>query len=493
MKPQAKLDRSCEEMRQGGRGEGARRGRRGGGAGVADDVRIPVRARVRALVFALAFVLVCGILGASCMVPGPYQQSGYPQNGYQQGQYQQGQVQQSQYQQGQYPDSASGLSPSAAAQAPTGMRVVYQPATKKPAREQIRAFLQQTEMFEQLAAGLNRVFRFPQEVTIVWTECGAVNAAWDGQGNIIMCYELAEYLKALFGKRVKDRKQLRIAVMSSLLFTFLHELGHGLIAMYKIPAVGREEDAADQLAALVLLSTGSDGVEIAMRGAEFFRLLALSGAKTPFFDEHSLDAQRYYNVMCLVYGSSPERLGALVGPKKLPAARARRCPNEYSKISSAWASLLKDSARGGQQTSPQPGWQQRPAAPARDYDEDGYAGGYQGGYDDGSDDGSDDGYEGERSGRRAAPAQPRRGSSGSSSWWLCTAEGSIGTAYGDEAFSYSTETAHGSAATRDEAYLKALEDCNTLMGMASSLAISAGQKRDVGSCSIVNCIGPGSR
>jgi hypothetical protein len=34
--------------------------------------------------------------------------------------------------------------------------------------------------------------------------------------------------------------------------------------------------------------------------AQFFRLLAFSGQKTPFFDEHSLDSQRFYNVMCLV-------------------------------------------------------------------------------------------------------------------------------------------------------------------------------------------------
>jgi hypothetical protein len=70
-----------------------------------------------------------------------------------------------------------------------------------------------------------------------------------------------------------------------------------------------EEDAADQLAGLVLITTGDSGLEIAMRGAQFFRLLALSGAKTPFFNEHSLDAQRYYNLLCMVYGSNPDRLG----------------------------------------------------------------------------------------------------------------------------------------------------------------------------------------
>ena len=67
----------------------------------------------------------------------------------------------------------------------------------------------------------------------------------------------------------------------------------------------------------------------------------------------------------------------------------------------------------------------------------------------------------------------------------------MGTAFEDEPWDYSTETAYGSAATRDEASFKALDDCNSLMSMASTLAISAGKKRSGGTCSIVNCIGPG--
>ena len=192
------------------------------------------------------------------------------------------------------------------------MTVVYQPP-KKPERESIRSYLQENQMIERYSKVLSHMFQFPQAVNVVWTECGVVNAAWDGQGNIVMCYEMVEFLKGLFIKRIKDPKQLTVAVTSALLFVFLHELGHGLITIYKLPAVGREEDAADQLAGLVLIATGDSGVDVAMRGAQFFRLLALSGAKTPFFDEHSLDAQRYYNLLCLVYGSNPDRLASLVG------------------------------------------------------------------------------------------------------------------------------------------------------------------------------------
>lgn len=49
--------------------------------------------------------------------------------------------------------------------------------------------------------------------------------------------------------------------------------------------------------------------------------------------------------MCLVYGSNPQRLESLVGNDKLPAARARRCPNEYTKLAAAWHELLKDHER----------------------------------------------------------------------------------------------------------------------------------------------------
>ena len=274
--------------------------------------------------------------------------------------YPQGQYPQGQYQQNQYGDgdaSSYGSQPNVGA----GMSVVYQPPTKKPEREAIRSFLQENQTFERYSKGLSHIFQFSQAVNVVWTECDVVNAAWDGQGNIVMCYEMVEFLKGLFIKRIKDPKQLTVAVMSSLMFVFLHELGHGLISMYKLPAVGREEDAADQLAGLVLIATGDSGLEIAMRGAQFFRLLALSGAKTPFFDEHSLDAQRYYNVLCMVYGSNPDRLGALVGDDKLPASRARRCPKEYGKIHSAWSNLLSPHMQRNRDAGQRSGYGNDPA------------------------------------------------------------------------------------------------------------------------------------
>jgi hypothetical protein len=63
----------------------------------------------------------------------------------------------------------------------------------------------------------------------------------------------------------------------------------------------------------------------------------------------------------------------------------------------------------------------------------------------------------------------------------------MGTAYGDEPFEYSTERAYGTGATRDDAYYKAYSDCTSLMTMAATLAMSAGKKRDGGTCTVAEC------
>jgi hypothetical protein len=65
------------------------------------------------------------------------------------------------------------------------------------------------------------------------------------------------------------------------------------------------------------------------------------GAPPAFYDEHSLDEQRFYNIACLIYGADPTKYKGLVENKVLPEARARRCPTEWARISSAWTSLLK--------------------------------------------------------------------------------------------------------------------------------------------------------
>ena len=64
-----------------------------------------------------------------------------------------------------------------------------------------------------------------------------------------------------------------------------------------------------------------------------------------YADEHSLDQQRFYNMVCWVYGSDPDGYEHLLEDDYLPAARAERCESEYAQIDRSWTRLLKAHVR----------------------------------------------------------------------------------------------------------------------------------------------------
>lgn len=129
-------------------------------------------------------------------------------------------------------------------------------------------------------------------------------------------------------------------------FTLLHEMGHLLIAELDLPVLGREEDAADQLGFISLfLSYGRQ------RDADFYaKLLDIADywrlewqRAKPEHEEvyawasHGLDAQRFYNLACLIYGSDPDQLEWVPKITGLPVERALYCDQEYAQVRKALA------------------------------------------------------------------------------------------------------------------------------------------------------------
>jgi hypothetical protein len=197
-------------------------------------------------------------------------------------------------------------------------------------------------VFDKVAEALNKTVRLPHPVQIETVDCNTVNAFYDpNTSRIIVCYELVDYFVDIFKPHVKSDAELGSSVIGATIFTFYHETGHGLIHQLDLPAVGREEDSVDQLATLILIGEGEKGVQMAMSGAYWFQLQNDQGDKTPFWNEHSFDGQRFYNIMCLVYGSNPDKYADFVQKNVLPAERAQRCPDEYKKIQHAWERLLE--------------------------------------------------------------------------------------------------------------------------------------------------------
>jgi hypothetical protein len=89
------------------------------------------------------------------------------------------------------------------------------------------------------------------------------------------------------------------------------------------------------------MSEGDDGVAMALSGAYWFQLQQQAGDETPFWDEHGFGGQRFYNILCLIYGSDPQKYADFVSSGNLPEDRAQQCPTEYAKVKHAWERLLQ--------------------------------------------------------------------------------------------------------------------------------------------------------
>ena len=220
--------------------------------------------------------------------------------------------------------------------------LAYEPADD-PYLDELRADVRAAGDFDDMVAALNDTFALPRDVAVRFAECGEDNAFYDEEdGSILVCYELVAQLEDAFVANGDGDEAFGKAVDAAV-FIFHHEVGHALVHVLALPVTGKEEDAVDDLAAIVVMETWEDGDAYVLNGAQSFFLTGVEEADAgehAYWDEHSLDLQRYYSIACLVYGRDPEAHADLVGGDELPAERAELCPEEYARKLSSWLALL---------------------------------------------------------------------------------------------------------------------------------------------------------
>ncbi len=143
-----------------------------------------------------------------------------------------------------------------------------------------------------------------------------------------------------------ERMRLTSFVIGNLIFTLDHELGHAVIAELHIPVIGREEDAADQFATLALLYVGSElSHRVLTETAKGLWLMAdrekRRGHEPVMYDEHSLDLQRAYQIICMMVGSDRHAFRNVAELAKMPEDRQQSCRPEFEQAVSSWRALLK--------------------------------------------------------------------------------------------------------------------------------------------------------
>jgi len=205
--------------------------------------------------------------------------------------------------------------------------------------------LESTGLVESVAEGLNDTLRFPNDLTLAHLDCGEVNAFYSPKDrSVFMCYELLKQIVATVYDPTLTDEELSESIVGTWLFVMFHELGHALIDQYELPITGKEEDAVDDFSTLILIEAGLS--DLAVNAAGFWALAddgMYSGLD--YADEHSLNPQRFFGILCTVFGSDPKAYGALVTSGILPEARAARCQSEYQQKLASWSKLLDPYAK----------------------------------------------------------------------------------------------------------------------------------------------------
>ena len=221
-------------------------------------------------------------------------------------------------------------------------KVGFSPATLKKSPKKAMD-KEVAESLLEITKPLNETIALPYDVYLNFDKCGEPNAFYNPEiKEITMCYEfLAEFESAFktVSKKAADIDEMTDGAMAVF---FFHELGHCLIDVWDIPATGREEDAVDQLAMFILLDGTPEGEAMVLSAATFFAIVSdgQGADDLAFWGEHSLDQQRFYDMLCLTYGSNPSKNKNLLGKDGLPKERAERCPAEFKRVDHAWQKLL---------------------------------------------------------------------------------------------------------------------------------------------------------
>jgi hypothetical protein len=145
-------------------------------------------------------------------------------------------------------------------------------------------------------------------------------------------------------------------VTGNSLHTLFHEAGHMLVSEFALPILGREEDSVDNLATVMLLSDRNEEFDTALVDtADGFWLFdeaqkAATGEDSPdesaYYDEHALNLQRSYQVVCLMVGHDPEGFKEIADTYELPDDRRERCRWEYEQVAASWDKVLEPHLRG---------------------------------------------------------------------------------------------------------------------------------------------------
>jgi hypothetical protein len=214
-----------------------------------------------------------------------------------------------------------------------------------PAHRQIYDLLKERRVLERFRAALSPL-RLPRTLLLKTAGCDGESNAWydDTDHAVTVCYEyIDEVLRNAPEETTPAGVTRQDAIVGPTIEVFLHEVGHAVFDLLKVPIFGREEDAADQFADYILLHLDADTARAAINGVAYMygrEMRSQTPGLQQFANVHGLPAQRLYNTLCMAYGFDAKQFGDLVEKGYLPESRAQDCAAEYRQVDYAFRRLI---------------------------------------------------------------------------------------------------------------------------------------------------------
>lgn len=213
-------------------------------------------------------------------------------------------------------------------------------AKMKPYSDQ----LEKSKRVQQVVDAMG-VFALPRDVPVIATDAKTckdnTNAFYlPKEHAILLCYAFSEAIYKSFLAKGDDDQKASTKTLNAITFLLIHEMGHALIQELELGVTGKEEDAVDELSALILIQAKKS--DWAITGPQaMVNITEKQDAEHPaYFDEHSLSPQRLADMACMVFGSDPENHPELA---KMPELRPRleKCEGFFKQKDAAWTKLLE--------------------------------------------------------------------------------------------------------------------------------------------------------
>ena len=227
---------------------------------------------------------------------------------------------------------------------PNRVKISYVPQSNT-AHQHIYEVLQERRVLERMQGYLSPL-RLPKTLFLKTAGCKGESNAWyeNEEHTVTVCYEyIDEVLRNAPDVTTAAGVTPQDAIVGPTIEVFFHEIGHAIFDLLKVPILGREEDAADQIASYGMLRLDQDIARQTVAGVAYMYGHEMK-SDTPgieqFADAHGVSAQRFYNLLCMAYGKDSKMFADLVEKKYLPESRAEGCADEYKQVDFAFRKLI---------------------------------------------------------------------------------------------------------------------------------------------------------